>query len=180
MEGCMVARKSKTPRPAPARPKKPSKQAARPKKPSARTTAPTAAELPVTRAMLTDVRTELLERIDQAKHELGAEIAGVKAELGAEIAGVKAELRAGLHDMQAQIDGLRAEMRRGFHTLQAEIHGIKAEVARIALLVEEQNARNKIVLDALAAFIDRQDRLEQRMDNVEETVRGLASTHPAS
>lgn len=63
---------------------------------------PTAAEVPVTRAMLGEVRTELLERIDAR-----------------------------------------------FHELKADIHEVKAGMARTMLLLEEQNARNKVVLDGL-------------------------------
>ncbi|HSO00410.1 MAG TPA: hypothetical protein VLS89_19090 [Candidatus Nanopelagicales bacterium] len=85
----------------------------------------TADELPATRRMLADVRTELLLRIDQTKEELKAEIHGVRADI---------------------------------HAMQAEIHGVKADVARISFLIEEQNARNKVVLDALSAFMDRQTR----------------------
>ena len=116
-----------------------------------------AAELPATRAMLGAVRTELLERIDQTKVELRTEIQETKAELRAEIQDVKVELGARLG------------------RVEAGLHEVKAEVARVAFLVEEQNARNKVVLDALVSFIDRQDRLEERMDGVEETVRSLAA-----
>ena len=75
--------------------------------------------------MLSGVRTELLERIDQVKNELKADI----------------------HELRAEIHGVKADI----HGVKAEIHGVKAEVARIAFLIEEQNARNKVVLDALMA-----------------------------
>jgi len=119
-----------------------------PEKGSPEMNVPTAGELLVTRAMLSEVRTELLERIDQTKSELKADI----------------------HELQADIHGIKADI----HGVKADIHGVKAEVARIALLFEEQNARNKVVLDALVAVIDRQGRTEHRMDQVEETVRELA------
>jgi uncharacterized protein (UPF0335 family) len=103
--------------------------------------------------MLGEVRTELLERIDQSKSELRGEIQQVKGELLGEIYQVKATL----------------------HAVEAGLHAVQADVARIALLVEEQNARNKVVLDGLVAVMTRQERVEHRMDKVEETVRGLAS-----
>jgi hypothetical protein len=111
--------------------------------------APTAAELPVTRAMLSEVRTELLQRIDQSKNEL-----------------------------RGEIQELRGELRGEIHRVQAGLHAVHAEVARIGLLVEEQNARNRVVLDGLMAMITRQERLELRVDKVEDTVRGLASARP--
>jgi chromosome segregation ATPase len=122
--------------------------------------APTAAELPATRVMLGAVRTELLERIDQTKHELKAEIQEVKAEIQ--------EVRAEVHALKGEV-----------HDVKAGLHGLQAAMARITLLFEEQNARNKIVLDALSAFMDRQMRIEQRMDAVEETVRSLAAARAA-
>lgn len=160
--------KSKTARPAPAPPRKSRARGSSPEpaRPSARR-APTAAEVPVTRAMLGEVRTELLERIDQAKDELRAEIHGVRAELH--------HLKAEVHELRAEIHEVKAEL----HEVKAGLHGVQAEVARIGLLIEEQNARNKVVLDALMAIIDRQSRIEQRMDKVEETVRGLAAARPA-
>jgi septal ring factor EnvC (AmiA/AmiB activator) len=110
--------------------------------------------------MLGEVRTELLERIDQSKNELRAEIQQVKTELRAEIQELRGEI---------------SEVKVGLLAVQAELHAVRADVARIAFLVEEQNARNKVVLDGLVAVIARQDRLEQRMDNVEDTVRAIAS-----
>jgi chromosome segregation ATPase len=123
----------------------------------------TADGLPVTRRMLGDVRSELLSRMDQHKHELKAEIQGVRSELRKEIQEVK-----------TTVDAVQADI----HGVKADIHGVKADVVRIGFLIEEQNARNKIVLDALSAFMDRQGRVEQRMDGVEATVRELAAARP--
>ena len=122
------------------------------------TTPVSVADLPTTRGMLGQVRTELIERIEQSKSELRGEIGRVHAEVQ--------ELKAGQHRLE--------------HRLEAGLHEVKAEVARVAFLVEEQNARNRVVMDALSAFIDRQDRLEERMDGVEQTVRSLASPPPAA
>lgn len=87
-------------------------------------------------------------------------------------AGMLAEVRS---ELLSRIDQTKLELRAEIQEVKAELVGIKADVARLGFLIEEQNARNKIVLDALAAFIDRQARVEHRMDVIEETVRGLAS-----
>ncbi len=99
---------------------------------------PSAAEVPVTRAMLGEVRTELIELIDARFHELKADI----------------------------------------HELKADIHEIKSGMARMMLLLEEQNARNKVVLDGLVTVLARQERADERIDRVEEAVRSLGSAHP--
>ncbi len=62
--------------------------------------------------------------------------------------------------------------------MKAALHGMSAQMARIALLVEEQNSRNKVVLDGLASVLARQDRVEERLAAVEDTVRTLASARP--
>ncbi len=140
------------------------RQAVAPAAPPAAASIPTANEVPATCGMLGAVRTELLERIDQSRFELRAEMREMKHELRAEMHEMKGELRAEIGAVAVGLDGVRAEL-----------YGVKAEVSRIACLMEEQNARNKIVLDALVSVIDRQGRVEQRVDSVEATVRDLAS-----
>jgi hypothetical protein len=108
---------------------------AAPRTKKAKVSTPTAAEVPVTRAMLGRVRAEVLARIDQAREEASAD----------------------------------------FHRLDAKIDGVRASVARIELLVEEQNARNQVVLDGITALLSRQNQVELRVTQVEETVRQLAS-----
>ncbi len=146
---------------------------------------PAAEEIPVTRGMLSGVRTELLQRIDQGREEaradnqrLEAKIDSVKAELKADnqrleakIDSVKAELKAEIHEVRAELHEVRAEL----HELKAEIHEVKAGVARIEVLVEEQNARNRIVLDGIVALLSRQNQVEQRVEQVEDTVRKLVA-----
>lgn len=120
---------------------------------------PTADELPVTRAMLGELRTELLERIAQVHDALEARFHEVKAEI---------------HEVKADIHSVKADI----HDVKADIHELKAGMARMLLLIEEQNARNRVVLDGLVAVMARQERAERRMDGVEETVRSLASARP--
>jgi methionine synthase II (cobalamin-independent) len=66
-------------------------------------------------------------------------------------------------------DELSHKMESGFSDLKSEIHGIKSDVLRIEagnsrmqLLLEEQNANNRIVLEGLQALWQRQDRIEER------------------
>ena len=69
------------------------------------------------------------------------------------------------HELKSEFTGLKSE----FHGLRSDVHGIKAEVHRIALLVEEQNARNAIVLDGLTSLFARQDRVEADVRELRET-----------
>jgi len=63
---------------------------------------------------------------------------------------LKAEVRSQFH----QVDARFSEMESRFDKIDSQIHQIK-------LLVEEQNARNRIVLDGLTSLFTRQDRLER-------------------
>ncbi len=138
-------------------------------------------DVPATAGMLRGLRTELFERIDQTKHELRAEVSQTKHELRAEIQGVKTELKADIYALSTtvnttalRIDALEGEMRG----LKAEMSGTRAEMGRMTVMMEEQSARNKVALDAITAWLDRQGRSEHRMDAVEETVRSLATSRP--
>jgi len=119
---------------------------------SSKASAPTAAEVPVTAAMLGSVRTEVLQRIDQAREEARAD-----------------NLR-----LDAKIDAVKAELKAELHGVKAGLHEVKAGMARIEVLVEEQNARNKIVLDGITALLSRQNQVEDRVTQVEATVREIA------
>ena len=95
-------------------------------------------------------------------------LAGVRTELLQRIDAARAELKSEIHEVKAEI-----------HQVKAEIHEVKAGIARIEVLVEEQNARNRIVLDGITALLSRQDQVEQRVVQVEDTVRKLAAGPPA-
>ena len=88
------------------------------------------------------------------------------------LVGVRTEI---LH----RIDEVREEVKAEIHGVKAEIHEVKASVARIEVLVEEQNARNRIVLEGITALLSRQNQVEQRVTDVEDTVRKLATARPA-
>ena len=60
------------------------------------------------------------------------------------------ELKSEFHSMKSEFHGVKSEvhsMKSEFHEVKSEVHSMKSEFHRVALLVEEQNARNKYVLD---------------------------------
>ena len=165
-------------------------------------TVPTADEVPITSAMLAGVRTEILRRIDQAREEakadnrrLDAKINVVCAESNANsyktdvmrenvvqmrttVNAVRTELKSDISELKSEISELRTEMRVGFHELKSAYHGMQASLARMETLMEEQNARNKIVLEGLASSLSRHDEAEARIGALEDDFRKLA-TPPA-
>ena len=134
----------------------------------------------VTQKMLYSVRDELMAHTDGRFHELKTEIHGTKSEINgvkSEIHEVKAvihEVRAEIHEVKSEVHEVKSEIhgvKAEIHEVRAEIHEVKAGLAkldksvhRVALLVEEQNNRNKIVLDGLAQLFTRQDRIEKKLD----------------
>jgi hypothetical protein len=87
------------------------------------------------------------------------------------LGGVRDELIERLAAFDARFVGLGAR----FDEFK---HDVGAAIARIGVLVEEQNTRNAIVLEAIRAMIDRQHLAELRIDGVEATVQSLASGAP--
>jgi hypothetical protein len=64
------------------------------------------------------------------------------------------------------------EVKSEFHGVKSEIHSLKASLSKLeklvhnsALLAEEQNNRNKIVLDGLSHLFERQERIESKIDS---------------
>src|SRR5262249_21117158 len=97
-----------------------------------------------------------------------------------EVAASRAMLWAVRDELVERMSASEARWDARFVTLESRFdelrHDLRADVARITVLVEEQNARNAIVLEAIRGMIDRQDRVELRLDGVEGTVSSLATS----
>lgn len=93
------------------------------------------AQVPVTVDMLNEMEDRLSHKIDSGIQGVRSEIQGVKSEV---------------HGLKAEVHGLKSEV----HEVKSEIHSLKSELHRVALLVEEQNARNKFVLDGYAQLYE--------------------------
>lgn len=61
-------------------------------------------------------------------------------------------------ELKQDIAGSKIEIKS---EMEVALSGVKSEIHRLALLVEEQNARNKIVMDGLTELFYRQDRVEK-------------------
>ena len=122
------------------------------------------------------MKDELVQRIEQGDNQLRDDMRQMKGELVQRIEQGDNQLR---DDMRQMKEELRGEIRQHGVELAAmrnDIVGLRVDVSRVLYLVEEQNARNRIVLEGLSGLAARQDRVERRMDAVEETVRDLASS----
>ena len=85
-------------------------------------------DVPATGAMLFEMEERLNHKMDSGFQKIRSEFSGLRSEFS----GLKSEFSI-----------LKSEI----HGVKSEIHGMKSELHRVALLVEEQNARNKYVMD---------------------------------
>lgn len=105
---------------------------------------------------------------------------------------LKSEMRAGFRQMEsrfdqidsrfaqmdsrfAQVDSGFAESNSRFAQMDSKLEQVLSEVARIGLLVEEQNSRNRIVMEGLTGLFQRQERVEFKVDEVENMVKSIAA-----
>ncbi len=57
------------------------------------------------------------------------------------------KMDSGFHKMRSEFSGLFGGMKSEITGMKSDISGMKSELHRVALLVEEQNARNRYVMD---------------------------------
>ena len=109
---------------------------------------PSVSELPVTRSMLHGVRDELNARFD----EVNARFEQVNARID-EVSARVDQVSARIDQTNARIDQLDASMR--------------ASARRLETLAEEQEARNRVVLEVVQGHNARFERIEARLDEMQ-------------
>ncbi|MGK5087713.1 hypothetical protein WDW86_09160 [Bdellovibrionota bacterium FG-2] len=82
---------------------------------------------------------------------------------------LKSEMRAGFSEMDARFNQMDSQM----SLIHSKLERTQADVSRIALLVEEQNSNNRIVLEGLTGLWQRQGKVETRVEDVEKFVRSI-------
>lgn len=75
-----------------------------------------------------------------------------------------------------QIDARFSQVDGKFNQLESQVAQVLSEIHRLAILVEEQNARNKYVLDGYEQIFQRQDRLEIEVNRRLEAMEQVLST----
>lgn len=99
-------------------------------------------QVPVTVAMLNEMEGRLSHKIDAGLRRVQSEISGVKADVSS--------LKSDVSSLKSDVSTLKTDV----SSLKSEFSGFKSELHRVALLVEEQNARNKYVLDGYAQLYE--------------------------
>ena len=111
----------------------------------------------------------LSKKIDHSDHSRNSKIDGVEQSLGSLIDKVEQGLNSKIdyveQSLGSKIDQVIFEMRAGFGRMSAEIHQGKA-------IVEEQENRNKFVLDGYVGLHAKQEELETRVIALEKRAAG--------
>lgn len=90
------------------------------------------------------------------------------SELKSEITSVRLEMKAGFNSFGSRFNSNDAR----FDSIESKIEGLISAVHRTNAIVEEQNARNRYVLDGYASIYDNQKKTEVRVENLEKSVFG--------
>jgi chromosome segregation ATPase len=154
-------------------------------------------DLPATQGMLWLVRSELradyrgirsetsagFKQVDSKHSQFDARFKEIDArfnEVDARFNEVDArfkEVDARFDRVDARFDQMEARFNQidaRFDTMDSKFERVLSEISRIGLIVEEQNARNRVVMEGLTGLWQRQDRVEKRVDLVEETVQSIS------
>ena len=98
----------------------------------------------------------------------------VRTELKADIRGLRSEMKSGFRQMDSkfeQVDSRFSLVDSKLEHMNSKIEQIASDVARISLLMEEQNSRNQFTLEALTGLFNRQERVESRVNRIEDLVK---------
>lgn len=120
-----------------------------------------------------DSKTQALDsKIDAKFHELDSKfdsrIQALDSKFDSKFQDLDSKLDTNVQALNLKIDTYRLELNAKIDAtesrLNSSILNLTSEVHRLGVLVEEQNNRNKIVLDGLAHIFDRQERLESTIN----------------
>ena len=118
-------------------------------------------DVPVNSRMLDESRNELIHKIESAKLELKSDIH---------------ELDSKILSLDSKISNLDSKI----SSVDSKVESLTSIVHKLSLTIEEQNARNKVVLDGLTGLFSRQDRIEVKLEEMDQTILPLKKSQPAN
>ncbi len=105
---------------------------------------------------------KLTHEMTSVKLELNSKIISLDASLNARMDSLDASLNARVDSLESNMNARFKQVDARFDHMDSKIETVLAAVQRVGLLVEEQNARNKFVLDGYTSLCDRVEKLERR------------------
>ena len=80
--------------------------------------------------------------------------------------------------IKSEINSLEKRLDSKFNQVDSKVELVMSKLQRMTILMEEQNSRNKFVLDGYASFYDRQERLMLIKKNIEDLILKNQLTSP--
>lgn len=99
-----------------------------------------------------------------------------KSELNSNIASLRMEMKAGFSKMDArftEVDSEFAAIRSELSEVKSTLASLDAKFDKMLVIVEEQNVRNKVVLDSYGLVYDKLNNHDERLKKVETQVLGI-------
>ena len=132
-------------------------------------------DIPATQGMLQLVRTELKADIRSLSSEMKAGFSQIDSrfsQIDSRFSQIDSKFSQ-IDSNFSQLDSKFSQIDSRFNQVDSKFERVIADVARIGVLVEEQNANNRIVLEGLTGLWQSQERVEVRIDDVEKFVRSI-------
>lgn len=104
-------------------------------------------DLPATQSMLNSLHKQIKSNISSSEKKLESKINQVESKI--------------------------SQVESKINQVDSKVELVLSEMHRMAVLMEEQNTRNKFVLDGYASLYERQDRIELRFDAHEKNIENL-------
>ena len=119
-------------------------------------------DIPVNLGMLHLVRDELKSSISSLERKMESRFRGMDAKF-AGIDSKFAEMDSKFAGMDSKFAGIDSK----FAALDSKMASMDSRLHQMQLMMEEQNARNRIVMDGLTSLFARQERSEDRIEAAE-------------
>ena len=129
-------------------------------------------DVPASNGFVSEVRDELKAEIRSVDRRVDSLMSRFDA-MDARFDAMDAKFEGRFSEMDSKFEQMDAKFAARAHAQDAKIDQILAVVHRVQAIVEESRSENRVALEALNGFVQRMDRLENRQDQVDETVRGL-------
>lgn len=138
---------------------------------------PKTRDLPASQGMLQLVREELKAEMKTGFHKMESRFKAQDSkfsQIDSKFNSFEARF-AQIDSRFDQVDSRFAQVESRFEQVDSRFEQVLSEIARVGILVEEQNSRNRIVLEGLTGLFQRQDRVEAKVDGFEATLQAIGS-----
>ena len=120
---------------------------------------------PANKKIVWMVRDELQSEIRSLDRKMDARFNSVEARF-TEIDARFSEMNARFPEIEARfqkVDARFTEIDARFDSIESKLEAMDSKINRMAVLLEDQNSNNRIVLEGLRTLWERQDRIESRL-----------------